>query len=183
MTSPITKNNTLLISAMIIAAVLCRLATNEMHLYNFSPIAIIALFAGANFKDKKFAFIVPVIAMLITDYFIGFWHLMWVVYGCFALTTFLGFALRNNKRWYAVGSAALFSSILFFLITNFAVFVGNPLYPQNLSGLMMSYAAGLPFFKNQIAGDLFYTSVLFGGYALIMRRENKLEIASEKNIS
>jgi hypothetical protein len=71
------------------------------------------------------------------------------------------------------------------LITNFAFLYPESLiadqiigtYPHNLSGIMSSYAAGLPFLKNQILGDLFYSGVLFGGFTLLQRKFVALKMA------
>jgi hypothetical protein len=173
----IIKSPIVLISLMILFASLSRLLTNQLHLWNFTPIAAMALFSGSHFRDKKYAFLVPLIAMLITDAVIGFHSGMLVVYGVLILITFLGFTLRNNVRVLPVLGASVLSSVIFFVITNFSVWIGSTLYPHNLSGLIACFAAGIPFFGNTLAGDLFYCSVLFGGYAFISRRHSVMQIA------
>lgn len=125
----------------------------------FSPILAIALFSGF-YLPKKQAFIVPLIIMLIADYFIGYYNvgLMISVYGCFMLTTLWG------KRNFVAG--ALLSAIVYFIITNFAVWYFMDWYPKTLQGLEYCYYMGLPYFKNSIIGTLIYSAGLFGLYEL-----------------
>jgi hypothetical protein len=140
------------------------------HAPNFTPVAAMALFGGATLSDKRLAFLLPIIALFISDLVIGFHNTMWAVYGAFALTVLIGLKLKNNVKPLSVITASVASSALFFLITNFAVWLGSAFYPQNIYGLMECYAAGLPFFNNGIVGDLFYTIILFGGYAFASRK-------------
>ena len=138
------------------------------HAPNFAPIAAIALFGGVYFS-KKIALTLPVLAVLISDVFIGFYDLklMAAVYGSFILCAVLGFWLKNNKKWHTVAGAAILSSVLFFLITNFAVWAFSPWYAKTFSGIIQSYVMALPFFRNSLLGDLFYTTVFFGAYELV----------------
>jgi len=137
------------------------------HPPNFTPILAIALFGGVYFS-RRMAFILPMAAMAISDIFIGYYEfsLMVFVYGSFLLCVVLGFWLRKHKKWYTVGSSAVLSAVLFFLITNFAVWVFTPWYPQNFSGLIQCYLMALPFLKNTLLGNLFYVPVFFGIYEM-----------------
>lgn len=135
------------------------------HPYNFTPLAATALF-GATYLDKKYAFILPIAAMLISDYFIGFHSTMIYVYGAFILTAFIGLWLRSHKNVRNVIGATLASSILFFLVTNFGVWARGA-YARDISGLWQSYIMGIPFFRNTVAGDLFYTGAFFASYELV----------------
>ncbi len=159
----------LLLTIMILAAALTRLLTNQLHLWNFTPIAAMALFSGAHFSSKKYAFLIPLAAMLITDALLGFHPGMWDVYATLLIITFIGFSLRNNVRVVPVIAASLLSSLLFFTVTNFAVWLGSGFYPLTWQGLNSCFVAGIPFFGNTVAGDLFYCGVLFGGFELIKR--------------
>lgn len=147
---------------MIISGVVARLLP---HLPNFTPIAATALFGGVYLK-KRYALIIPLAAMFISDIFIGFHSMMPYVYGSFVLTGLIGMYLRTHKNVQNVSAAALVSSILFFLITNFGVWAGG-MYTRDLSGLWQSYVMAIPFFKNTLLGDLFYTGAFFGAYELV----------------
>lgn len=138
------------------------------HLPNFAPIAAMALFGGV-YLNKKFALIVPLIALAVGDFFIGFYqpYLMAAVYGSFLLVGLIGLWLKNHKTLPNILGASLIGSILFFLITNFAVWAVQPLmptpmYPQTWQGLLQCYTMGLPFFRNTLLGDLFYVGAMFG---------------------
>jgi ABC-type proline/glycine betaine transport system permease subunit len=131
---------------------------------NFSPIAALALLGGV-YLSKRFSIMIPLAAMLISDYFIGYYniYIMISVYGSFILIGLIGAWLRKHKTLANVIGASLTGSILFFLATNFAVWaVPQSMYPHTAQGLLDSYTMGLPFFRNTIAGDLFYVGAFFG---------------------
>lgn len=134
------------------------------HWPNFTPIAAMALFGGAYLKRKHLAILIPFAALLMSDVFLGFHKWMIAVYIGFALLVGIGMLLRSRVKGGTVILASLVSSVLFFLITNFAVWIGSPFYPQNIAGLMQSYTAGLPFLYNGVLGDLFYSTFFFGAF-------------------
>ena len=138
------------------------------HPPNFAPIAAIALFGGVYFS-KKIALILPILAMLISDYFLGFYQfsLMAFVYLGFLITVFLGIYLKKNKKWYAVLGGSLFASILFFLLTNFGVWAFTGWYQKSFQGLIECYTMAIPFFRNTMSGDLFYVILFFGAFELV----------------
>lgn len=147
--------------AMILFGVAARLLP---HPPNVAPIAAMALFGGA-YLPKKYAFLIPILAMLISDYFIGFWGAgMILVYGSFILAATLGLLLRDKRPPLKIVSLSLVSSLLFFLITNIPWLHPNTWYTKDLVGLLASYANALPFFRNTLLGDLGYTIGFFGAY-------------------
>lgn len=139
------------------------------HPANFTAIGAIALFGGL-YLPKRWAIILPLMAMFISDIFIGFytWQIMASVYGSFVLAGLIGLVVRKNKKFHTVLGGTLLGSILFFLITNAAVCFFGTMYAHNFSGLMQSYFMALPFFRNSLLGDLFYVGVLVGGFELAM---------------
>lgn len=158
------KPNFLLVTIMIFMAALIRLIP---HPPNFTPIAAVALFGGAYFKKKSYAFLIPISAMFLTDAIIGFHSLSWLVYLSFALIVLIGILLLKKVSVKNVIFAALLSSVSFYLITNFGVWLGSPVYPQNFVGLIECYVAAIPFFSYNVLGDLVYSGLLFGIYELI----------------
>jgi hypothetical protein len=132
------------------------------HPANFTPIAAMALFGGVYF-DKRYAFVIPMAAMLVSDYFLGFHNVLPYVYGSFVLTGLIGIWLKGHKSVGWIVGASLSSSVLFFVITNFGVWMTGG-YPQNSAGLVECYVAAIPFFRNTLLGDLLYVGVLFGLY-------------------
>ena len=153
----------LVITGMILAGAIMRLLP---HYPNFTPMSAMALFGGAYFTNKKLAFIIPFAAMFLSDLFLGFHPTMLAVYLSFALIVVIGFSLRQRKKVLNVALAALSSSILFFVITNFAVWLTGEMYPLTVTGLAECYTAAIPFFQNNVLGDLIYTGIFFSVFEL-----------------
>lgn len=140
------------------------------HLWNATPVIGATLFAGV-YLGKKYALLVPLVAMIASDLFVGLYDvkLMAIVYGSFAMIALLSYFL---KKYISVGSIALssvVSSSFFFITTNWAVWQFSPWYAKTFAGLLESYAMGIPFFKNALVGDLLYTGMFFGAYAVAVR--------------
>lgn len=135
------------------------------HPANFAPIGAIALFGGM-YLPKRFAILMPLGAMYVSDMFIGFYNakIMLAVYGSFILMGLIGFYIRKRKNISTIIGGTLAGSSLFFLITNAAVWAFGDMYPHTLAGLGTSYLAAIPFFRNSVLGDLFYTGMLVGGF-------------------
>jgi hypothetical protein len=156
----------LTVLAAIVAAAAFRLVP---HFPNFTPIGAMALFGGAYFGKRGLAFVAPIAAMLLSDAIIGFHSGILFVYASVALIALLGQIALSRPTVLRVGAAALASSVLFFVITNFGTWLLSGMYPMTLSGLAACYVAAIPFFQNTVAGDLFYSALLFGGFALLER--------------
>ena len=124
------------------------------HPPNFAPITGIALFSGANFSNKRWALILPIVCLFITDIFLGFHSLMVVIYGSFLCISAVSFFLNKITFWSVFGA-----SLFFFLVSNFGVWYFY--YPNTWDGFIQCYALALPFYGNTLAGDLFYTAFLF----------------------
>ncbi|MFH1119734.1 MAG: DUF6580 family putative transport protein [Bacteroidota bacterium] len=162
----------MLILTAILTAAFMRLVP---HWPNFTPVAAIALFSGANISRKSLAFLIPLAAMLISDVILGFHSTMIAVYAAFSITVLVGFRLSGRIRAGNIVLASVLSSVIFYLVTNFGSWYSGMMpYPKNFSGLMEAYAAGIPFFNNGLLGDLFYNTILFGGFYLVGQRYPKL---------
>lgn len=148
------------------------------HPFNFTPVAAMALFAGCYLR-KKWGIVLPLAAMLVSDYFIGFydWQVMTSVYTSIALAFWLGWLLRERKKWYGVLGAAITSSAIFFVVTNFAVWAFFNWYPHTWQGLISCFTLALPFFRNTLAGDIVYSAVFFGVYELILYFVTRKQLA------
>jgi signal transduction histidine kinase len=149
-------------SLIILLAVVARLIP---HAPNFAPIGGLALFSGFHFK-KKVSLLIPLLSMFISDIFLGFHSTIFYVYVSFVLITFIGNNIKSLKLQ-NLFFASILSSILFFLITNFGVWLAGSMYPKTISGLLQSYQMGLPFFRNTVFGDLIYSVSFFYGYQYI----------------
>ncbi len=157
------KPRLIVLVLMILAAAASRLIP---HPPNVASITAVALFGGAYLTNKRLALIVPLAALLLSDLVLGFYSHMEVVYGSFILVVCVGFWLQKNRSALRIGGAALASSVIFFIVTNFGVWAFESLYPKTAAGLLACYVAAIPFFQNTLAGDALYTAVLFGGFAL-----------------
>ncbi len=174
---------------LIIAAVLVLFAAFSRlipHPMNFAPVAAIALFAGA-YMGKKYAFIIPAAAMLLSDLFLGFYSGIEWVYGSFAVIAFIGLWLGRRienrsglpKAGFIFGTA-LVSSVIFFITTNFGVWLSGMMYEMSFKGLVECYVMAIPFFRNSLAGDMFYSAALFGLYELAVKVVSKPALKEAK---
>jgi len=148
------------------------------HPPNVAPIRAAALFGGARFPSAWTAFLVPLGAQLLGalgvalfrgDASYGFHALAPVVYGCVVLNVLLGLAIRARSGWLPIAAATAGGSLIFFLLTNFAVWFFLGAYPPSAEGLARCYAAGLPFLASGLVGDAAYSALFFGGLALLER--------------
>lgn len=172
-----------LVALMIVLAAASRLLP---HPPNFTPIGGMALFGAAYFSRKYLAFLIPLLALWLSDlvlnnviypmmypeYYDGAfaWGISPYVYGSVILITLLGFGLLKKIKMPRLLAGSVLASALFFLVTNFGVWASGMTYPMTMDGLMACYAAGIPFFWNTLAGDLFYVAVLFGSYELVQQQ-------------
>lgn len=157
---------TLLAFVMIAVAAAVRIAP---HPWNFTPIGAMALFSGGVIRDRRLAFLFPLLALFAGDVFVGFHKLMPFVYASFAVNIAIGFWLRDRRNVACVGLAVFAGATQFFLITNFAVWECFNTFPKTLAGLGACYVMGLPLFWNTLGSDAIYSTLLFGGYALAER--------------
>jgi hypothetical protein len=166
------KIRLVVVISIIIGAAASRLIP---HPPNMASITAVALFGGAYLSRKWLAFAVPLVALFLSDLFLGFYSHVEIVYGSFALVVCIGLLLRKRRTPFRIAGAALASSILFFLLTNFGVWFFGSLYPKNAAGLLACYMAALPFFQNTLIGDALYTTGLFGGFALAEKQWPSLQ--------
>jgi len=169
----------------VIVASLLRVIPNRI--YGFTPQLALAIFAGAIIKDKKLAFLLPLVSMFISDLLYqglymagvtpiyGFYQGMWINYLLIMSVTVFGLLLKRIKPTNVL-LVSIAGPTYFFLISNFLTWAGVGdfvEYPKTWAGLMESYAAGLPFYKNSVIGTVVFSAILFGSWYLINRREVK----------
>ena len=145
MKSPFNKSQKIVL-AIIIFGILARLIP---HPPNFSPVTAIALFSGLNFKNKKFAFLIPILILFISDLLIGISMINIFVYSGFLLVVQLGSKI-SSIRFLNI----ILASLIFFIISNFGVWIIG--YPKTIDGLILCYTMAIPFFGYSLAGDLFF---------------------------
>jgi len=162
-----------LISAILAAAALRLLP----HPPNFTPIGAMALFSGAYLGRRgAIALVAPLAALFLSDLVLGFYHGMATVYFSTTLVVLIGWLALQKKSPLRIAGAAIASSILFFVLTNFGMWLSSGFYPPTLAGLEACYVAAIPFFQNTMAGDLVFSAILFGGFALLERKVPALRL-------
>lgn len=168
-------NNSAIIIAvvLIILGVLSRLFS---HPANFVPIGALAFFSGL-YLSKKYAYTLPVVIMFLSDLIIGFYSpkIMASVYISFLLMVAVGQLVKNNKKIATIIGGVLSGSLLFFFITNAAVWAFGTMYSHDLSGLAQSYLMAIPFFKNSLMGDIFYSTIFIGVMEAVLYYQKKIE--------
>jgi len=143
------------------------------HPPNFTPILAAAIVAPYFVKNNYFAILIPLIAMFISDVFIGLYSGLFWVYGAIAFSTLLSSLSKNtHKKYRHLAIMAVSSSVVFFIVTNFGSWLFCPcnptmidgqmmwdFYPKTFEGLILNYTLALPFFQNTLLGTIFYTSL------------------------
>jgi hypothetical protein len=179
------QNNKLIVSAalLILFAALTRLLP---HYPNFTAVGAMAIFGGSVIKDKKLALLLPLAALFISDVCLqlftgvqGFYGIEQIfVYTAFLVITLLAMLIRKINTA-SIAFAAVWSGIIFFLISNFGVWLISDFYPKTLAGLGACYWIAIPFYNgevtgsfllNSIVGNLFFSAILFGAYALVKQQ-------------
>jgi len=149
---------------LIFIGTLSRLAP---HPANVTAVGALAIFSGSRYGKIK-GLIVTFGTMLVSDVVLGLHPVMWATYGSFALSVLLANTFLKKRSVTRIAGVTLASSIIFYLVTNFAVWaVPGSMYPKTLAGLIDSYIMALPFFRNSLLGDFFYTGVFFSAYELV----------------
>lgn len=138
------------------------------HAPNATPIAAIALVASL-YLPRQTVLIVPLVCLVVSDLFIGLYDaaLMFSVYASFALIAALSLFAARFRSFIATAGYVVASPLIFFLITNAAVWWFSPWYSKDLAGLLYSYELGLPFLRNMFLGDVVYTTALLGAAVVI----------------
>jgi hypothetical protein len=160
------RNDLLLVAGLVALDVAARLLPHEP---NFTPVAASALFAGTVLRIRGLAFVVPLAAMLLSDAVLGFDSspLTLAIYALFTLPALVAYLPRRSRAPGMFAPMIIAYSLIFFVVTNAAVWAFSGIYPATLAGLATCYAAALPFLPQTVIGDLFWAAVLFGGAALV----------------
>lgn len=171
-----------LIALMVLVAAMSRLLP---HPTNFTPIGGMALFGAAYFTKKYWAFLIPFLALWFSDLILnnvvyaayqeGFTlfptYAIWS-YVAFGAIVLMGTQVIKKIKIPTLVGASFAASLIFFLLTNFGVWFADPMnmYPDTAAGLVAALAAGIPYFWGTLAGDLFYTAVMFGAFEMVKRQ-------------
>ncbi len=139
------------------------------HVPNFTAVGGIGLFSGARYGVKK-GLVVTGVTMFISDAIVGFHPLVWATYGSLLASVLLGAAFLKRRDGYRIAAFTIGSGLLFFIVTNFAVWAQGLWYPKTVAGLIDCYVMAIPFLRNSLSGDAFYSALLFGIEAISVVR-------------
>ncbi len=156
------KKNLLLALILIFVAVLSRLIP---HGWNFTAMGAVAVASGLLFRNRVLPMIVVLLSLLISDTVIGFHNVMLAVY--------LGYVLMTFAKTKSVMAYSLIGSIIFFIVSNFGVWMEGQLYPATFSGLMLCYQMALPFFRNELISTMLIAPILFYGLNYYFVKSNQ----------
>ena len=147
------------------------------HPANFTPILGMAVFAGTVFDRKIFSFLIPLLAMILSDLFLGFHSGIVIIYFAICLNVAIGIYFINKISYFKIFVSLVSGSLVFFIITNFAVWVSSGMYTYSLEGLLTCYTKALPFLQNTII-----STILYGvGAFFIFELSNKYLVFRPKN--
>lgn len=156
------------------------------HPPNFTPVLAAGLFAGTYFNKKYLAYLVPISIMLFTDLAIGLHSTLVWVYLSILFVVFLGSLIAKKKNIFTIGFGGFIAAVLFFLVTNFGVWITGTgfSHPLTFGGLIACYIDAIPFFTNTLMSTVGYYSIMYFSYEKYLNPylENKIEIA-EKHAS
>ncbi len=137
------------------------------HPANVAPIGAMALFGGM-YLNKKYALLIPAVTLFLSDIILGFYRGMPFVYASFLLIGIIGLWMQSQKKsWKNLIFVTLISSFLFFIITNFGVWLLSGMYERNIPGFFRCYVLALPFLRNSIFGDLGYFGIFIACYQAV----------------
>ena len=130
------------------------------HPPNFTPILAGIIFLPFIKRDIKFSVFVPIGGMLISDFIIGMHSLMLWTYGPIIILSLLSYYFSNDKAS-RIASLAIASPAIFYLISNFGVWINSPMYTKDFSGLIQCYANAIPFYANSAIACILFCSAFF----------------------
>jgi len=151
--------------ALVLIVAAC-MSTRFLQLPNIAAIGAMTVFCGAMLPQRRWAVAIPLVAIFISDCFLGLYSLLPVVYASHAFNVLLGRWIARRGKVGTGLAATLIGSVQFFLVTNFAYFASGLYYPLTWKGFVECYAMALPFFRYSLAGDAAFAVVLFGSFAL-----------------
>ncbi len=162
------QKNTIFGAAILIAA-LSRLVN---HHWNFTAVGAAAFAFALLFPTDKKVFFIPLVSLLVSDLILGFHDTMLFVYGGYmlALLPFMMISESKNSKLQKV-LTVLSGSLIFFVVSNFGVWISGQMYPQNAAGFIETYVMGLPFYKNQFLSDILLTPALLYSFKMMLSHQ------------
>ena len=175
------RSNLVIAVLLILLAAGSRIVNAEFQLWNFAPVAALGLFSGAVVGEKRLAFLFTLLVQLLSDLYFQFFTEVPGFYGISQIFTYAGMAAVTalgmwmpNRKAVTVAGFALGGSLVFFILSNLGVWLGG-LYGVTAAGLVKTFVMAVPFYKGTLIGDVVFSAILFGGYALMQRPVRRVE--------
>ena len=171
------KKNNIIFIGLILLSGFIRLIP---HPWNFTPLLAACIFSGSKIKPNRLAIFIPLFAIFLGDMIIGFYSGMVWVYAGYILTISISVYLGKSNSLSSKLLNVVFGSLIFFIISNFGVWISGLLYPLNFVGFSECYIEAIPFYKNTFFGTILYSWAFFG-IAEILERKITSEISIAKS--
>ncbi len=156
----------------------------------FSPVIAIALFSGFIMKQKDMSFMLPLLALFLSDAVIqilysadlfpyaGFYSGQWLNYLILLSATLIGWFFKG-RNYSSLALGAFSAPTIFFLISNLSIWMSSTqtLYPKTFSGLLICYEAALPFYRNSLIGTIVFLPAILVFYNIIAKHKTQLTLA------
>lgn len=182
----------LFVLALILLTTVCKFfLAAELDYSGFSPVIAIALFSGMIFKQRQFSFILPLLALFISDLiihalflagkfdFAGIYSGQWKNYLLLLSVTLIGWMIQA-KSYTRIFAAGLIAPTVYYLLSNFGVWLGadGVLYSKDFGGLMQCYTAAIPFYKNGLLSTIMFLPLILLGYNWVVNYRADLRLAA-----
>ncbi|MCD4779262.1 MAG: hypothetical protein K8S27_01755 [Candidatus Omnitrophica bacterium] len=147
------------------------------HVPNFTPVLALAFFSGL-YVNKKWSLLLPLALFILSDLFLGLHSTILFTWGSVLIIACIGLRMRGRQNMTLTMGGSLLSAVIFFVVTNFGVWLMFNTYAPTWAGLVQCYMMAIPFFRSTLAGTLVYTVVLVGLYEIIARRVKTTRFAT-----
>ena len=138
-----------------------------VHTPNFTPVLSLAFLGGMYLKGRQ-SVLVPLALMVMSDFIIGFYPLVFLTWGSIVLISILGLWLKERKNFVTILGGSIVSAVIFFIVTNFGAWL--TLYPHTIDGLRQCYILAIPFFRSSLLSTVAYSLVFYTAYEWILKR-------------
>jgi len=187
------KNNKLQFWFSALVVILIAASRLMSHTDNFVPVFAMILFASVHLKNKLQAILISIGALWLSDLYINNWgkyaeyHNEFIFisspfnYLSYLLIALIGFKLfQNTISIKKVFGSSLFVGVVFFIVSNFGVWLSGSLYPLTFDGLLSCYTAAIPFFRSTLSSNMLFSFILFGGYYALQKEVKSLQLEHVK---
>lgn len=170
------KSNIVLITSLFVLLIASRLIT---EIPNFTPTIALVMFTGYLIKNRYLAILVILSSQIISDLYIGIYSSMVFVYGAYVLIAALMPTIIKSFNIKSMLIASFISPTLFYIITNFGVWITGSMYPLSIAGLLSCYVAGIPFFDESLISTVLFTVTIYFGLKYTIKKPDAVTLVKK----